>query len=255
MSRRRRYASDAAADACDGKADDEAAAGDADCGSVAGVGGIVGAKAPVSVAAALAAGQSRGRPRAGTRGDGEWLRRQRDGPCASTSASTSTSTDNSTPHSTGDATVAPSPPAPAPAPAPAPSALLATCPTAPITRGTIPSLASGDLFTAGVFYEPGGQVDKPRLLWSEDLTQNLFSWPEIAKHNAPDNCWLVVENKVHDVTSFLPQHPAGADTIVRCGGTTADRHYRFHPAYARELWDMYAIGYVAGTQPRSCSIM
>ena len=35
------------------------------------------------------------------------------------------------------------------------------------------------------------------------------SWEEIARHNKPNDCWVVVEGVVLDVTSFLPDHPGG----------------------------------------------
>ena len=33
---------------------------------------------------------------------------------------------------------------------------------------------------------------------------------EISKQASPDNCWLVVNGKVYDMTSFAPNHPGGA---------------------------------------------
>lgn len=35
---------------------------------------------------------------------------------------------------------------------------------------------------------------------------------EIAKHNTPDDLWIVVENTVYDLTEFAPQHPGGGDS-------------------------------------------
>ena len=35
---------------------------------------------------------------------------------------------------------------------------------------------------------------------------------EVAKHAEPDNCWIVVNNKVYDLTKFAPDHPGGADS-------------------------------------------
>jgi L-lactate dehydrogenase (cytochrome) len=36
---------------------------------------------------------------------------------------------------------------------------------------------------------------------------------EVAKHNAPDDLWLVVEGNVYDMTEFAPQHPGGAASM------------------------------------------
>lgn len=35
----------------------------------------------------------------------------------------------------------------------------------------------------------------------------IYTWPEIIKHDRRDDCWVVIEGKVYDVTSFLPHHP------------------------------------------------
>jgi cytochrome b involved in lipid metabolism len=39
--------------------------------------------------------------------------------------------------------------------------------------------------------------------------ERQFTWEEIKGHNTHESCWLVVRNKVYDVTKFLHMHPAG----------------------------------------------
>jgi L-lactate dehydrogenase (cytochrome) len=34
---------------------------------------------------------------------------------------------------------------------------------------------------------------------------------ELAKHSTPENCWMVVNNEVYDLTNFAPRHPGGAE--------------------------------------------
>lgn len=46
---------------------------------------------------------------------------------------------------------------------------------------------------------------------SAELT--IFSWEEIAKHNNENDCWVVMYDKVLDVTKFLNEHPGGLDPI------------------------------------------
>ena len=41
---------------------------------------------------------------------------------------------------------------------------------------------------------------------------------EVAKHNHKESCWIVIDSKVYDVTSFLRQHPGGAAILLRQGG-------------------------------------
>ena len=41
---------------------------------------------------------------------------------------------------------------------------------------------------------------------------------EVAQHNTPEDCWLVIEGKVYDVTSFCPDHPGGPELITDHAG-------------------------------------
>ena len=41
---------------------------------------------------------------------------------------------------------------------------------------------------------------------------NLVSVEEISKHNTPEDCWIVVDGKVWDITEFAPEHPGGGES-------------------------------------------
>lgn len=38
----------------------------------------------------------------------------------------------------------------------------------------------------------------------------LLSAQEVATHNDPGDCWLVIEGQVWNLTEFAPEHPGGA---------------------------------------------
>ncbi|KKU25204.1 MAG: NR2-2/2HbN [Microgenomates group bacterium GW2011_GWA2_46_16] len=80
------------------------------------------------------------------------------------------------------------------------------------------------------------------------VTLNLA---EIAKHNTAENCWLLINSKVYDVTSYISEHPGGAYTIVPTCGTNATQAYdtngrsgssRGHSQYANSLLGNYYVG-------------
>ncbi|KAI8995498.1 FMN-dependent dehydrogenase-domain-containing protein [Trametes punicea] len=57
-----------------------------------------------------------------------------------------------------------------------------------------------------------------------------FSLDEVAKHNSPSSCWVIIKNKVYDVTEFLPDHPGGAKIILKYAGKDATSAYEpIHP--------------------------
>lgn len=40
----------------------------------------------------------------------------------------------------------------------------------------------------------------------------LISVEEISKHNSIEDCWIVVDGKVWDITDFAPDHPGGGES-------------------------------------------
>ncbi|KAG8672816.1 hypothetical protein FPOAC2_06224 [Fusarium poae] len=41
---------------------------------------------------------------------------------------------------------------------------------------------------------------------------------DVAKHNNAKSCWLIIHNKVYDLTEFLPNHPGGRKVILKNAG-------------------------------------
>ncbi|RPD81856.1 hypothetical protein L226DRAFT_528087 [Lentinus tigrinus ALCF2SS1-7] len=57
-----------------------------------------------------------------------------------------------------------------------------------------------------------------------------FSLDEVSKHNSPSSCWVIISNKVYDVTEFLSAHPGGAKIILKYAGKDATAAYEpIHP--------------------------
>ena len=44
---------------------------------------------------------------------------------------------------------------------------------------------------------------------------------EVAKHNTDADCWIIIHNKVYDVTKFLHDHPGGPESILEFKGRDA----------------------------------
>jgi isopentenyl diphosphate isomerase/L-lactate dehydrogenase-like FMN-dependent dehydrogenase len=47
----------------------------------------------------------------------------------------------------------------------------------------------------------------------------------VAKHNSPEDCWVVLYGDVWDVTEFLPSHPGGTKIILKLAGRDATEEY------------------------------
>ncbi|KAF3924146.1 hypothetical protein AA313_de0204889 [Arthrobotrys entomopaga] len=48
---------------------------------------------------------------------------------------------------------------------------------------------------------------------------------EVAKHNTPESCWVILYGNVYDVTDFLPSHPGGSKIILQLAGRDATEDY------------------------------
>ncbi|KKR28269.1 MAG: hypothetical protein UT61_C0053G0005 [Candidatus Woesebacteria bacterium GW2011_GWA1_39_8] len=80
--------------------------------------------------------------------------------------------------------------------------------------------------------------------------RNVRTEEAIAKHNKAEDCWLIVDGNVYDVTVFVAQHPGGSDLIVGyCGGdataafNTRDKNPpEKHSSFAASLLRSYYIG-------------
>ncbi|CAG5119548.1 unnamed protein product [Candidula unifasciata] len=69
---------------------------------------------------------------------------------------------------------------------------------------------------------------------------------EIADHCSSQSCWMVVNNKVYDVTRFLRMHPGGEDIILEYGGHDATSAFidKGHSPDAYGMLTEYCIGRV-----------
>eukprot|EP00894_Picocystis_sp_ML_P000577 jgi/Pico_ML_1/51094/g2182.t1 len=67
---------------------------------------------------------------------------------------------------------------------------------------------------------------------------------EVQKHNTEDDCWLVIGEKVYDVTAYLPEHPGGADIMLGSTGYDATDDFEDvgHSTSAREEMEKFCIG-------------
>lgn len=40
---------------------------------------------------------------------------------------------------------------------------------------------------------------------------DLIPTDKVLQHSSPEDCWIVIEDQVWDVTKFAPEHPGGAN--------------------------------------------
>lgn len=74
-----------------------------------------------------------------------------------------------------------------------------------------------------------------------------YSLSDVAKHATSTDCWMIISNKVYDVTSYIPNHPGGDRITAGCGKDattifTGIKGGKGHSDYAKSLQTDYYIG-------------
>jgi cytochrome b involved in lipid metabolism len=75
-----------------------------------------------------------------------------------------------------------------------------------------------------------------------------YSLADVAEHGDRDSCWMAIEGKVYDLTSYLDRHPTPVSVLLTwCGrdatiGMRTKGYGRDHSRAAWENLEQYAIG-------------
>jgi len=90
----------------------------------------------------------------------------------------------------------------------------------------------------GFFVFGGSKTNTPSV--------TTYSLADVALHNTEADCWAIVNNKVYNITTYVPIHPGGPVIIQACGtdGTTmfetkGAKKMPHSPAAQAKLQEMY----------------
>jgi len=65
----------------------------------------------------------------------------------------------------------------------------------------------------------------------EETSMVVYNLEEIKKHNKADDCWLLIDKKVYDVTEYIAsaKHPGGAAILEGCGKENGTELFETRP--------------------------
>lgn len=70
-----------------------------------------------------------------------------------------------------------------------------------------------------------------------------YTVEEVAKHNSKDDLWLIVKDKVYDLTSYVGDHPGGESILNNPGADNTQGFFgEQHPAHVFEYIEEFRIG-------------
>ncbi|CAN0144463.1 unnamed protein product, partial [Hapterophycus canaliculatus] len=53
---------------------------------------------------------------------------------------------------------------------------------------------------------------------------------EVAKHNSRESAWIIIKDKVYDITSWMDKHPGGSEVVhLMAGRDATDAFASYHP--------------------------
>eukprot|EP01083_Nonionella_stella_P253023 871092_1 len=77
----------------------------------------------------------------------------------------------------------------------------------------------------------------------EDAKLTEYTWDEIRKHNQEEDLWVVLYNRIYNVTDFQIDHPGGPDVLQDIAAQDASEEFEniLHTEKARKMTKKYLI--------------
>ncbi|KAN0022913.1 hypothetical protein ACTFIU_005654 [Dictyostelium citrinum] len=83
------------------------------------------------------------------------------------------------------------------------------------------------------------------------MSDKQYTMEEVSKHDKVDDLWMVIDQKVYDVTSFVNDHPGGGDYLIQNAGKEATNEFLDvgHTQKAVDMLKDYYIGVCTDSKP------
>ncbi|KAL1954133.1 hypothetical protein VTO42DRAFT_1713 [Malbranchea cinnamomea] len=80
-----------------------------------------------------------------------------------------------------------------------------------------------------------------------DAEDRVLSREEVAAHNKDGDLWIIVDDKVYDLSKFQDEHPGGKKILLGVAGKDASKKYRkYHGDAVLRRHETLRIGTIAG---------
>lgn len=84
----------------------------------------------------------------------------------------------------------------------------------------------------------------------------IYTREEVALHCTKEDCWMIIDGKVYDLTSYFPFHPGGVRALLKFAGKDGTENVQFHsPKMMKLLEEYFFIGYLEKENGGRCCVM
>lgn len=86
---------------------------------------------------------------------------------------------------------------------------------------------------------------------SDTSTTSVFTLEQIATHSTKDDCWLIIDSSVYNVSDYLAEHPGGVSVVSPFCGKDATQAFETmggrgaHSSAADQIKQKYIVGTVS----------
>jgi hypothetical protein len=93
--------------------------------------------------------------------------------------------------------------------------------------------------------DAGRGKDRARATKPDPMTP--YAPTEIARHASVDDLWVIIDDKVYDLTDYVDEHPGGTEAIAKNAGKDATVGFKGpqHPSRVFDIVEEYRVGVVA----------
>ena len=71
-----------------------------------------------------------------------------------------------------------------------------------------------------------------------------YTRAHVATHDSKDDLWVIIDDKVYDLTEYVDEHPGGGESIARNAGKDATKGFKGpqHPSRVFDIVEDYRVG-------------
>ncbi|XP_022154762.1 cytochrome B5-like protein isoform X2 [Momordica charantia] len=111
---------------------------------------------------------------------------------------------------------------------------IGTCSVSYIMMIIVAALVLGVFLGALVLIPRNRNVQEVQL--KSNKPSKVYNKAEVSVHNKRTDCWIIIKNKVYDVSSYVDEHPGG-DAILAHAGDDATKGF-YGPQHGTRVFDV-----------------